>query len=259
MRETHMKKVSVLAIFSHPDDAEQFCGGTLLLLAQAGCRIIFCVLTDGACGSKTLADSTIIAIRHKEMVTGATLLGAELVSLGLRDGCVSCDLETTQRLVAVIREYQPTVIFTHPTVDYMTDHAHTGQLVLWAVPEATHPNFSVTGSHRALKLQPHVYHTDPQGLIGLDGQIVRVNTIVDITTTIEAKLKAFASHASQMDFLKMKTQSTIDSVEKTKRWAITRGQQVRCMYGEGFTKQLLEQYPRTNILKELLGDKTFTI
>lgn len=153
----------------------------------------------------------------------------------------------------------PSIIFTHPTIDYMTDHAHTGQLVLWAVPEAMHPNFTVDLTVPAITDQPYIYHTDPQGLIGPDGQIVRVTTIVDVGETIEKKLKAFASHSSQMDFLKLKTQGLMNAVEKTRRWAATRGQQVRVMYGEGFTQQLFEQYPRQNILKEILGVKVFTL
>lgn len=217
------------------------------------------VLTDGACGSKTLSDKNIVEVRREEMKVGAKLMGAEIECVGIRDGCVSIDLETTRKIVKVVREYDPSIIFTHPTVDYMTDHSHTGSLVLWAVPEAMHPNFKVDSATPAVKSQPYVYHTDPQGLIGTDGQIVRVNTIVDISEIIEIKLKAFASHSSQMDFLKLKTQGLMNAVEKTRRWAATRGQQVRVMYGEGFKQQLLEQYPRQNILKEILGDRVFTL
>ena len=248
----------VLAIGAHPDDIEQYCGGTLLLLGQAGYDITIAALTNGACGSKTLTGKEIISIRLKEAQTGAKLIGAKYLNLGIRDGCVEYNLETTKRLVKLVREINPQIIFTHPLVDYMTDHSHTGKLVLWALPESTHANFPANAKAPAQEHIPYVYHTDPQGLIGFDGQIVRASIIVDITDTIEQKLKAFAAHASQMDFLKFK-QKEFDAVEKTRRWAVTRGEQVRVPYGEGFTQQLLEQYPRRNILAEVLGERVFTL
>lgn len=254
-----MKK-RILAIGAHYDDMEQFCGGTLILLKKKGYEVLITVLTSGECGSKKLPAKEIVSVREKEAKIGARMIGANLLCLGIRDGCVPYDLPTAKKLIKLIREYQPEIIITHPTVDYMTDHAHTGQLVLWAVPEATHPNFPVNTKAPSLDVQPYVYHTDPQGLIGPDGQITRVNTIVDISGVIEQKLKAFGSHKSQIGFLVVDSSGIkIDSVEKTRRWAITRGQQVRVEYGEGFNQQLLEQYPRKNILIELLGDTVFTL
>ena len=253
-----MKKKQVLAIGAHYDDMEQFCGGTLILLKKKGFEIVIAVLTSGECGSKELPAKEIVRVRKKEAKIGARIIGANLLCLGIRDGCISYGLPTVKKLVKLIREYQPEIIITHPTIDYMTDHAHTGKLVLWAVPEATHPNFPVQTKAPALESQPYVYNTDPQGLIGVDGQIVRVNTIVDISDVIEQKLRAFASHKSQMGFLKS-NRNQIDAVEKTRRWAATRGQQSRVLHGEGFTQQLLEQYPRRNILADILGDKVFTL
>lgn len=246
----------VLAIGAHPDDIEQFAGGTLALLAKQGIEVLIAAMTDGACGSRELPEEEIIKIRRKESEIGAKIIGAKFTNLGIRDGSVSYDLETTKKVVKLIREFKPDIIITHPTIDYMTDHAHTGRITLWAVPESTHPNFVVDTKASALDKQPCVYHTDPQGLIGSDGQIARVNTIVDISEVIDQKLKAFGTHKSQIGFL---GKDKIDSVEKTRRWAITRGQQVRVEYGEGFRQELLEEYPRKNILVEILKDKVYTL
>ncbi|KKU12078.1 MAG: hypothetical protein A2126_00935 [Candidatus Woykebacteria bacterium GWB1_45_5] len=246
----------VLAVFGHPDDAEQFCGGTLALLAKEGFKVTILALTSGECGSQQLPAEEIVAIRAKEAEEAAKKIGAKYRCLGIRDGCVSYNLGTAQKIVAVIREIDPLIILTHPTADYMTDHAHAGQLVLWAVPESRHSNFPAPIKAPALEAQPFVYHTDPQGLIGPDGQIVRVNTIVNISSVIEQKLEAFSAHESQMSFLEKKGKG---AVEKTRRWAIIRGQQVRIEYGEGLCQQLLEEYPRRNILAEILGEKVFTL
>ena len=191
----------VLAIGGHPDDIEQFAGGTLALLSKSGADILIAALTAGECGSHDLPPEKIVNIRRKESENGAEILGAKFTNIGIRDGSLSYDLETTKKVVKLIREFRPDIIITHPVVDYMTDHAHTGRLVLWAVPESTHPNFPADTEAKALEKMPYVYHTDPQGLIDTEGQIARVNTIVDITSVIEQNLKAFASHNSQLGFL----------------------------------------------------------
>ncbi len=203
-----------------------------------------------------MSEEEIVAIRKKEAEKGAEIIGASYRNLGVRDGCVSVDLETTRKVVALIRDVDPEIIITHPAVDYMTDHAHTGQLVLWAAPEAAHPNFAAPTKASVTKQRAYLYHTDPQGLIGPDGQIVRVNTVVNISDVIDQKMKAFGAHESQLDFLE---KGDSPSVEKTRRWAIARGQQVRVGFGEGFCQQLLEEYPRKNILAKVLGDNAFTL
>ncbi|MEX0616407.1 MAG: PIG-L family deacetylase [Candidatus Woykebacteria bacterium] len=251
-----MDKKKVLAVGAHPDDMEQFAGGTLALLTKEGHEVLIAAMTAGECGSRELLDSEVVEVRRKESEEGAKIIGAKFTNLGIRDGSLSYDLETSKKMVKLIREFAPDIIITHPVIDYMADHAHTGRLVLWAVPEATHKNFPADTKASSLTTMSHIYHTDPQGLIGPDGQIVRVNTIVDISETIEQKLKAFAAHNSQMGFLE---KGKINAVEKTRRWAIARGQQVRVEYGEGFYQELLEEYPRKNILVELLIDKVFTL
>lgn len=248
----------VLAIGAHPDDMEQFCGGTLLLLKKAGYDITIAPMTSGECGSHEHSAAEIVQIRQKEAREGARRIGADYRCLGIRDGSIPYDVETVSKVVSLIREVRPQIIFTHPTVDYMADHAHTGKLVLWSVPESKHQNFPAPTQASALDYQPWLYHTDPQGLIDMDGQIVRINTIVDITSVIEEKLHAFSAHESQLGFLKA-SQTGINAIEKTRRWAATRGQQARVEYAEGFCQQLLEEYPRHNILQDILKEKVFTL
>src|SRR3990170_2081431 len=153
-------KFKVLAIGAHPDDMEQFAGGTLSLLSKEGCEVLIAAMTAGECGSKELSEDKIVTIRRKESEEGAKILGAKFTNLGIRDGSLGYDLETTKMVVKLIREFAPDVIITHPTVDYMTDHSHTGRLILWACPESTHQNFLVDIKAKALENMPYVYHTD---------------------------------------------------------------------------------------------------
>src|SRR3989344_3523161 len=243
-----MKK-SVLAIGGHPDDMEQFAGGTLLLLKQAGYAVTIAALTDGACGSKTETAEEIVAIRLEEAQKAAEKIGAKYINLGIRDGSIEYSLENVRKIAGLIRDVNPQIIITHPAKeDYMTDHWHTGALVLWAIPEAGHKNFETGTNASPIKDNPFLYHTDPQGLTFSDGQIAKVNTIVDITQVIEQKMDAFATHKSQIGFLFDCDTKNGDSAaaRKTRRWAITRGEQARVEYGEGFTQNLLAEYSRNN-------------
>ncbi len=252
------EKQKILSVFGHPDDAEQFAGGTMKLLADKGHDITIASLSDGACGSKTHSAVEIVAIRRKESEKAASMIGAKFVNLGIPDGSIEYNLENTKKVVALIRDEKPDIIFTHPsTGDYMTDHWHTGSLVLWAVPEAKHKNFKALTDTPPIQHIPYVYHTDPQGLMFADGQIARVNTIVDISDVIEEKLDAFSAHESQMGFMSHRNKP--DAARKTRRWAETRGEQVRVAYGEGFTQQLNAEYPRRNILVEMLPEKVYTL
>lgn len=256
-----MVNKKVLAIGGHPDDMEQFAGGTLILLKKAGYGLTIAALTDGACGSHTESAEQIVSIRLKEAEEASQKIGAKYINLGIRDGSIEYNLENTRKLVKLIREINPEIIITHPIEDYMTDHSHTGRLVLWAIPESGHKNFEADTTAPPIESPPYTYHTDPQGLTFSDGQIVRVNTIVDISDVIEKKLEAFATHKSQMGFLFQNETEGGEptAARKTRRWAITRGEQIRIEYGEGFTQELLAEYPRKNILFEMLPGKVYTL
>src|SRR3990167_7652723 len=239
-----MNKQTILAIGAHPDDMEQFAGGTLRLLVKEGHKVTIAPLTDGACGTKDLTAEEIFKIRAKEQEKAAKILGCKLVNLGIRDGCIEDNLETARKIAALIRDETPQIIITHQTEDYMSDHYETGRLVIRALPEAGHKNFEAPTKSPNIKHHPYVYQTDPQGLTFADGQYSKVNTIVDITATIEDKLEAFAAHKSQIDFMP----NVVNAVDKTRRWGVVRGEQALVEYGEGFNQVLLAQYPRKNIL-----------
>ena len=60
----------------HPDDIENFCGGTAAFYAEQGDKVFFCVATNGNVGSSTLPKEEIAAIRHQEAINAAKLIGA---------------------------------------------------------------------------------------------------------------------------------------------------------------------------------------
>lgn len=246
------KRNIVLALGAHPDDMEFFAGGTLALLAQKGYEVVIVSMTSGECGSRNVGPDEIASIRQLEAEKGASKLGARYKTLEIQDGCISGDLDTVIRVVGLIQEIRPKIIITHPPVDYMADHIHTSQLVHWAVSEATHTNFPVKTDAPVLRRKPYVYHTDPEGLTNSNGQIPRVNTIVDISSVFDLKLLAIAAHESQNG-----PEGILVKLAQTD--AMVRGRQARIDFGEGFTQQLFDGYPQSNILKAVLGRKVLTL
>jgi N-acetylglucosamine malate deacetylase 1 len=132
--------MNVLAIGAHPDDLEEFCGGTLALYARGGHHVTMCVVTDGQ-GNPLGKPEEIAAIRKTEAQASADLIGAQLVWMGIPDGRVMVDEATRNRFVDMIRAAAPDVIITHPLDDYHPDHNCTSQLVLQATQGAHTANY----------------------------------------------------------------------------------------------------------------------
>lgn len=248
---------TVLAIGCHPDDIEEFAGGTLLLLKDKGFAITMVVMTRGESGSRAVKAEEIIKIRDQEARNAAALLGANYINLGFADEKLEVKPGNTRKLVEAIRGVNPVAIFTHPVIDYMSDHENTGRLVLEAAPAAKHPNYEA-GTAPAIESLPYLYHWDMQDLRDTNGQYLPVGAIVDISEVIEEKLRAFGQHFSQMG--SSEHRKTSDVTQKARFWGRIRGNQVRVLYGEGFNQQLMAGYPPRNFLAEVLGvDKVYSL
>ena len=141
--------MNILAIGAHGDDLELFCGGTLARCAARGDTVFMCVVTDGRGRPKgTLED--VIAIRKREAVASAAVIGAESVWMGIPDGGVWFDEPTRHQFIEVIRRTQPDLIITHPAEDYHPDHKATSRLVMDAAQVARTMNYaSQYPPHRA--------------------------------------------------------------------------------------------------------------
>ena len=91
----------------HPDDAELFCGGTLLRLASVGYRVGVVDLTEGESGTRGTPET-----RAKERAKASEVLGlAVRDGLKLPDmGLVGTDKHQLEAVVASLRERRPKVL-----------------------------------------------------------------------------------------------------------------------------------------------------
>src|SRR5919108_4170197 len=97
--------LDVLAVFSHPDDAELSVAGTLLKLKSLGYRTGVCDLTRGEMGTRGTPE-----IRAKEALDAARILKLDVrLNLEQPDGHVWLNEESRTAVVRVIRTHRPKV------------------------------------------------------------------------------------------------------------------------------------------------------
>jgi LmbE family N-acetylglucosaminyl deacetylase len=195
----------VLAITSHPDDAEFWLGGTVALWTDAGIQVTYCVLTDGSGGGfdPGIPRPEIPHIRRVEQQQAAKLLGvSEVQFLGLEEQHLADErYKLHEKLVRAIRQVRPQRVVTwspewnwkrfrscHP------DHLATGAAALTAIyPDAGNP-FALAHLQEDEGLGPWTVRE-----VWLVNSPKReVNHYVDITETFDRKVAAVRAHTSQI-------------------------------------------------------------
>ena len=127
------ENLDVLAVFSHPDDAELSVSGTLLKLKSYGYRTGVCDVTKGEMGTRGTPE-----IRAGEALDAARILKLDIrVNLEQPDGHVWPSETARTSLVRVIRQYKPKVLLTTHEDDPHPDHANTSIIVRQAARLAT--------------------------------------------------------------------------------------------------------------------------
>jgi LmbE family N-acetylglucosaminyl deacetylase len=197
-----------LCIAAHPDDAEFFCAGTLMVLARAGAEVDLVLVTSGDKGAREpdIDGPALAALREGEQLAAAARLGLSHVEfLRHPDSGLVESLELRGELVREIRRSRPDLLLTFdPTPAYRQhpDHRVVGRLALdaaWpcARDRLTYPEAGA----------PH--ETAEAWLFGSSAG--QVDLTVDVSEVLEEKIGARLEHRSQ----------TSDSVQLSRRWRRT--------------------------------------
>jgi LmbE family N-acetylglucosaminyl deacetylase len=229
-----------MTIQAHPDDQEFSVGGTLAKWAKAGCEIISVIITSGDSGSNVpehdASYKPILAeIREKEQLAANEVLGIkETVFLHYRDGELEATIPLRKELTRLIRKFKPDTVLTgNPEgwfygSDYLNhpDHRAAAQAACTAV-------FPSAGSRLMFAdlltegYEPH----DPNRLYihGTD----KDDTWVDITETLDVKIKALQQHASQVP---------VDKVGKwMTEWAEEEAKDKEMKYAESYKVMIIKK------------------
>jgi N-acetylglucosamine malate deacetylase 1 len=164
---------TVLAIGAHPDDIELAVGGTLARLSRDGARVVMAVVSIPAD----------YHTRRLEAERAAAILGCELRFL-VDEGCRRIDDIKNYQLVGMIdgavRDLEPAVLLTHSANEFHRDHVMVH-------------NASVS----AQRLKPFdLFHFNPTMCRPVPTPF-HPRAYVDVSETIDTKMRAIEAHASQ--------------------------------------------------------------
>src|SRR5688572_11304676 len=170
--------LDVLAIFSHPDDAELSVAGTLLKLKSLGYRTGVADMTRGEMGTRGTPE-----LRATEATEAAAVMNLDArVNLEVPDGHVWSNEESRKSVVRVIRRYRPKIVMTTHWDDPHPDHANTCLIVREAARLATMARYDMEGGQQPVKM-PALMHS-------IYSRLVIPSFIVDVSDFVEEKMQA---------------------------------------------------------------------
>jgi bacillithiol biosynthesis deacetylase BshB1 len=182
---TTNQEFDVLAVFSHPDDAELSVAGTLLKLKALGYRTGVCDMTRGEMGTRGTPE-----IRAQEALDAAAILKLDArLNLELPDGHLWLTEETRTAMVRAIRKHKPKVILTTHWDDPHPDHASTCRIVREAARLATMGRYDEEAQLPPVPM-PAIMHS-------LFTRRVVPSFVVDVSDFVSEKMKAIRAHSSQ--------------------------------------------------------------
>lgn len=196
--------MNILAISAHPDDFEIGCAGTIVKWKEKGYKLYLMIMTDGCLGGDA-------ELRRKEQEQSAEILGADDIFWG---GFKDTELEHQgRRLIETIEDVMKKIKPEFVLVNYPEDtHQDHRSLACAAVSAARYSkNVLFYECPTSVDFHPTVF--------------------VDISHSIEKKLKTLRSHASQVYKTNIEGLSILDIAMAMAHF---RGTQGRVKYAEGF-------------------------
>ncbi len=241
----------ILGIFSHPDDAEIVCAGTLSLLNKAGWNVHIATLAPGDKGSDEYTREDISRIRKAEAAKAAEIIGASYHCLEFEDLYIMYNRESINKTTSLLRNIRPSLVFTASPNDYIVDHETTAKIVQTACFSAGIRNLDI--SEKPYEPVPYLYYCDPVEAKDIFGMPVIPGMYVDISTEMNTKELMLGCHESQRNWL-LKHHKLDEYILAMKRFGEQRGKEINTRYAEGFRQHLGHGFPQENVLKKILGN-----
>ena len=190
--KTQDKKINVVVIGAHPDDADVDVGGTAIKFSQMGHNVLFVSLTNGDAGHFNQGGGALAKIRIAEAREAGKRFGVTYKVLDNHDAELMPTLKLRHDIIRLIREWNADIVFTHRPYDYHPDHRNTATAVQDAAFLVIVPN--VAPDVPALKKNPvFLYsHDGFQKPYPFEPDIA-----IDISDVYEQKIYGIAAHESQ--------------------------------------------------------------
>jgi LmbE family N-acetylglucosaminyl deacetylase len=240
-----------LVIAAHPDDIEQTSGGTVAKWIQEGTEVRYILLTNGDKGTRNRSMTTqeLATIRRQEQLNAASVLGVTSVDFfDIGDGELQNTVDVREKVVRLIRTYRPEVIATwNPSErfeNYQIGYEHSDHRAAGAVTlQCVYPTAN-----------DFLYFPDQIFDDGLDTWGVpqiylfsfnynvnnpNSNIAVDISSTLDVKIKALLQHKSQIS-------DPVALSNFVRNQASLLGNPANYQYAEWFTRVLTSYYHPNN-------------
>ena len=206
---------NILAIGAHPDDIEFGCFGTLKKHKDQGDNVTLLVMTQSdvkdAHTGKVTRDSF---VSKKEADISADILDAELILGPFQDTRIPFDSESVKFIENIIKEKEINWIYTHWAGDTHQDDINT-----------------LNATMASARLVKNVLCYEQVPLPRISSQTPKINYYVDISTTIDTKIKGCEIHNHQISKF---SQYGFDMMENVRSLAKFRGSQCGTSYAEAF-------------------------
>ena len=217
-----MMDVDILAFSAHPDDAELGCGGSLILAADRGLRVVIADLSAGEMSSQGTPEQ-----RQNEKERASEKLGLwKRLSVGLPDGKIGTDPLQRLPVIQLIRDLKPRLVLAPHSPDRHPDHEGASRLVKEACFLAGVTAAGTGHRHRPEWIYYYMIHTP-----------FVPSLVVDISGVWERKRAAIAAYQSQFTPGEGKPSTAIgrpDFLRFIEAQAIVFGAMIGASYGEAF-------------------------
>ncbi|SDC81335.1 bacillithiol biosynthesis deacetylase BshB1 [Algoriphagus faecimaris] len=225
-----MKKLDILVIAAHPDDAELGCSGTIAAHIARGYKVGIVDLTQGEMGTRGTPE-----LRLKEADDAAKILGLSArENMGFKDVLFLDDESHQLDLIKVIRKYQPDIVLANAIRDRHPDHGKGASLATHACFMSGLRKIETTyeGEKQDAWRPKFVYHY-------IQNNYIEPDFVFDITDFWDIKVKSILAFQSQFhDPESNEPESFISNPEFLpfiEARAREMGHRILTKYGEGFT------------------------
>lgn len=181
--------VDLVALAAHPDDVELSCAGTLISAKRAGKRTAIIDLTLGELSTRGNLES-----RARETDEATRIMKLDhRINLGLPDGGLKVDDDSTTRLIRALRALRPGVLLTPHKEERHPDHqaasalAHRAGFLSGLVNIATEDDAG----------KPQEPHRPLLTLQYMQTYTFEPKVIIDVSSVFPDRMKALEAYGSQ--------------------------------------------------------------
>lgn len=177
-------KLDALFVATHPDDIEITSAGTAIKLINEGKKVGIVDLTQGELSTKGNLKTRKIETQNASKVMGIHFRE----NLKLEDGNIINDYDNRIKLIKIIRETKPDIMFAPYPSDRHTDHINASKFIKESafLSGLSKIKTNKLTAHRPNKIfyYRHAYDFD-------------ISFIVDISDTFEKKMESIKCYTSQ--------------------------------------------------------------